>query len=127
MAALILVVDDDEKSRRLACDVLNHHGFHAVPAVSGEEAVALARPAAPALVLLDIQMPGMNGYETIVKLRELHPGRRMKVLAMTASVAASDLGRITEEGFDGLMPKPILRVAELVRTVRDTLAADDPA
>jgi len=124
MTPLILIVDDDEKSRRLACDVLNHHGFHAVPAASGEEALTLARPAPPALVLLDIQLPGISGYETIGKLRALHPGQRLRVLAMTASVTSADQGRITTQGFDGFVAKPIVRVSELVRVVREALAQD---
>ena len=126
MPQLILIVDDDEKSRRLACDVLNHHGFRALPAGSGEEALELARPLPPALVLLDIQLPGLSGYETIGKLRELHPDRRLRVLAMTASVTSADQGRITGAGFDGFVAKPIVRVSELVRTVRAALALDAP-
>lgn len=119
---LILVVDDDEKSRRLACDVLQHHGYHAVPAVSGEEALALSRPAAPDLVLLDIQMPGIDGYDTIRHLREMYPQQHVPVIAMTASVSMPDQGRIRAEGFDGLLPKPVLRIRDIVRVVEAALA-----
>jgi two-component system cell cycle response regulator DivK len=126
MTLRILVVDDDEKSRRLAADVLEHHGYAVTRAASGEEALALADTGAPhALVLLDIQLPGIGGIDTLHALRRLSAWRAVPVIAVTASVMPHERSTLMSVGFDGFLPKPIA-LQELARVVRDALAAPGP-
>lgn len=120
MSARILVVDDDEKSRRLACDVLEHQGYSVTRAASGEEALVLARSQVFDLALLDIQLPGLSGVETFKALRALPGWAGVPVIAMTASVMPDERSSLMQEGFDGFSPKP-LAIKELLRLVADVL------
>lgn len=121
MNAHILVVDDDEKSRRLACDVLEHQGHAVIRAGSGEEALALAQTRSFDLALLDIQLPGMNGVDTFKALRALPGWATVPVIAMTASVMPDERSSLMREGFDGFMAKP-LAIKDLVQRVAAALA-----
>jgi len=122
MTLRILVVDDDEKSRRLAADVLEHHGYAVTRAANGEEALAQARAALQDLVLLDLQLPGIGGAATLRALRGLPGWGRVPMIAVTASVLARERSVLLREGFDGVLAKP-LAIKDLARLVRDTLAA----
>lgn len=122
MSPHILVVDDDEKSRRLACDVLEHRGYTVMRAGSGEEALARVGAVVCDLALLDIQLPGMSGVETFKALRALPGWGKVPVIAMTASVMPDERSSLMQEGFDGFSPKP-LAIKELVQLVADVLAA----
>ncbi|MBS0444707.1 MAG: response regulator [Proteobacteria bacterium] len=123
MTLRILVVDDDEKSRRLAADVLAHHGYRVTRAASGEEAIELARGGAMQdLVLLDIQLPGLDGVATLRVLRGLRDWQAMPVIAVTASVMPHERSELMRAGFSGFLAKP-LAIKDLARLVRDTLAA----
>lgn len=124
MTINILVVDDDEKSRRLACDVLEFHGYAVTRAGSGEDAIELARESAPDLVLLDIQLPGIGGVDTLHALRTMPGWAKVPVIAMTASVMPDERSGLLREGFDGFLAKP-LPIKDLTRLVRDTLAAPE--
>lgn len=122
MNARILVVDDDEKSRRLACDVLEHQGHTVSRAASGEEALVLAQQETFDLALLDIQLPGISGVETFKRLRTLPGWAGVPVIAMTASVMPDERSSLMQEGFDGFMAKP-LAIKDLVQRVAAALAA----
>ena len=121
MKAHILVVDDDERSRRLACDVLVHQGHTVTRAGSGEEALMLARAGSYDLALLDIQLPGISGVDTFKALRVLPGWAKVPVIAMTASVMPDERSSLMQEGFDGFMAKP-LAIKELVQRVAAALA-----
>ncbi len=121
MTAHILVVDDDEKSRRLACDVLEHQGHIVSRAGSGEEALVLAQTQVFDLALLDIQLPGMNGIDTFKALRAVPRWANVPVIAMTASVMPDERSSLMQEGFDGFMAKP-LAIKDLVQRVAAALA-----
>ena len=121
MTAHILVVDDDEKSRRLACDVLEHQGHTIARAASGEEALVLALGRVFDLALLDIQLPGISGVDTFKLLRALPGWAGVPVIAMTASVMPDERSSLMQEGFDGFMAKP-LAIKELVQRVAAVLA-----
>lgn len=121
MSARILVVDDDEKSRRLACDVLEHQGHSVTRAASGEEALAVAQTQVFDLALLDIQLPGISGIETFKALRGLPGWASVPVIAMTASVMPDERSSLMAEGFDGFMAKP-LAIKNLVQRVAAALA-----
>jgi len=120
MPSRVLVVEDDEKSRRLLVDVLGHHGFEVVAVETGEAGLELAREAAPDAVLLDIQLPGINGFEVLWRLRQMAGGARMPILAVTASVMDHDRRRIMEAGFDAYVPKPV-NIRELLRILKEML------
>ena len=120
MANRILVVEDDERSRRLLVDVLGHHGFEVTAVETGELGLACSRDGLPDAVLLDIQLPGINGFEVLWRLRQIEGGARVPILAVTASVMDHDRRKIMEAGFDAYVPKPV-NIRELLRTLNGML------
>jgi len=113
----VLVVEDNEKNMKLFRDVLQATGYTALEASSGEEAVAVAAERAPALVLMDIQLPGIDGIEALQRLREDERTAQIPVLALTAQAMQGDRERFLEAGFDGYLAKPV-DVAQFIGTVR---------
>jgi CheY-like chemotaxis protein len=105
--ALILIVEDDDKNRKLARDILIHRGYRVAEAETGEAGVRLARELRPHLVLMDLQLPGMDGIEALRHLRGDPVTREIPVMAVTASVMTHDRHKITAAGFDGNLSKPI--------------------
>ena len=116
MAERILVVEDDEKSRRLLRDVLAHHGFDVADAESGEGALVLARERPPRAALVDIFLPGMNGYDVLVALRAQPGNARLPVIAVSASAMEHDRLRMLASGFDACVSKPV-NIRQLVDTL----------
>ena len=117
---LILVVEDNEKNRKLVRDVLTFKGYRLAEAETGEEGVRLARELHPDLVLMDIQLPGINGITALGQIRE-DPGiRHTPVIAVTASAMTHDRQKIMAAGFDGYQSKPI-NVKEFLAAVREML------
>jgi two-component system cell cycle response regulator DivK len=107
MSDLVLIVEDNEKNLKLARDLLNYHGFTTIEATNAEDGVALARQRVPGLVLMDIQLPGMDGVSALEKLRADVATAKIPVVAMTASVMKEDRERFDKAGFDGFITKPI--------------------
>jgi two-component system, cell cycle response regulator DivK len=103
----ILIVEDNDKNMKLARDILQAKGYATIEAVTGEDGVRLAKERKPALVLMDIQLPGINGIEALRQLRADPATASIPVIAVTASVMASDRREITDAGFDGYVGKPI--------------------
>jgi two-component system cell cycle response regulator DivK len=104
---LILIVDDNDKNLKLVRDVLRFYGYRTVEASTAREAIDLARASNPDLILLDIQLPDIDG---VTALRELRAGDnccRMPVVALTAFAMQSERQRFLDEGFDGYISKPI--------------------
>jgi two-component system cell cycle response regulator DivK len=116
----ILIVEDNDKNMKLARDILQAKGYTTLEAVTGEDGVRLAKERLPALVLMDIQLPGINGIEALRQLRADAATASIPVIAVTASVMASDRREITDAGFDGYIGKPI-NLKEFVDTVRREL------
>jgi two-component system cell cycle response regulator DivK len=104
---LILIIEDNEKNRRLVRDVLQFKGYETIETETGEEGVELARTRQPALVLMDIQLPGIDGITALKRLRENPATRGMRVMAVTASAMTQDRQNILAAGFDGYQSKPI--------------------
>src|SRR6267142_122832 len=104
---LIVLVEDNDKNRKLARDVLVHEGYRVVEAESGEDGVRLTQEQRPALVLMDIQLPGIDGIEALRRLRADPTTRAIPVVAVTASAMTTDRATIMAAGFDGYQPKPI--------------------
>jgi two-component system cell cycle response regulator DivK len=107
LSALILIVEDNEKNMKLVRDVLQAKGYATLEAVTGEDGVRLAQERKPALVLMDIQLPGINGIEALRQLRADASTASIPVIAVTASVMASDRQNIVNAGFDGYVGKPL--------------------
>ena len=117
---LILIVEDNPKNLKLVRDVLQVRGYRTIEAGTGEEGVPLAREQQPALVLMDIHLPGITGEEAFHQLRADPGTRAIPVIAVTASVMPNDQKRIMAAGFDGFQGKPI-SVRELLETIRQVL------
>ena len=117
---LILIVEDNPKNLKLVRDVLQVRGYRTIEAGTGEEGVQLAREQHPALVLMDIQLPGISGVEAFQQLRADPATRTMPVIAVTASVMAQERQKVMAAGFDGFQGKPI-SVRELLETIRQIL------
>ena len=118
---LILVVEDDEKSRRLVRDVLTFRGYEIVEAETGEEGVRLAQERRPSLVLMDIRLPGIDGIQALGRLRAETATRGIPVIAMTASVMTNDRQKVLDAGFDAFQSKPI-KIKDFVAAVEQLLA-----
>jgi len=118
---LILVVEDNEKNRKLVRDVLTFKGYQIIEAETGEEGVRLAKERLPKLVLMDIQLPGIDGIEALRRIRSDDTTRAIPVLAVTASAMDRDRQTIMAAGFDGYQSKP-LNVKEFIVAVEAILA-----
>lgn len=104
---LILIVEDNEKNRKLVRDVLQFKGYATLESETAEEAIRLAQEHRPALILMDIQLPGMNGIEALGHLRADSRTKEIPVIAVTASAMTHDRQKIMAAGFDGYQMKPI--------------------
>jgi len=125
MSDLILLVEDNEKNMKLARDLLQYHGFTTIEATNAEDGVKLARERTPRLVLMDIQLPGMDGVTALGQLRADKATSTIPVVAMTASVMKEDRERFDKAGFDGFITKPI-DVRAFPQQVRDAIAKGRP-
>lgn len=117
---LILIVEDNEKNRKLVRDVLQFKGYQTVESETAEEGIRLAREKMPALVLMDFQLPGMNGIEAFKVLRADPQTSAIPIIAITASAMTEDRQKMAAAGFDGLQTKPI-NVKEFLEAVAQTL------
>ncbi len=121
----ILIVEDDEKNMKLARDVLLAKGYAILEAVNGEDGVKLAIERKPDLVLMDIQLPGINGIEALRRVRADPACAGIPIVAFTASVMQADRSQISEAGFDDFIAKPI-NLREFLDTVRKRIEAGRP-
>jgi two-component system cell cycle response regulator DivK len=123
--SLILIVEDNEKNLKLVRDVLQVKGYETIEAGTAEDGIVLARRSKPDLVLMDIQLPGMNGIDALKVLRADASTAHIPIVAVTASVMQQDRNLITEAGFDGYIGKPI-NLKEFIDTVRAILERKAP-
>jgi two-component system cell cycle response regulator DivK len=119
----ILIVEDNPKNMKLVRDVLEHYGYATVGATSAEEALATVAGRAPDLILMDIALPGMDGFEALKRLKADPSTERITVCALTAFAMNADRERCLSAGFDGYLVKPI-DVAEFPTQVRELLDRD---
>ena len=103
----ILIVEDNEKNLKLVRDVLRAKGYATIEAGTAEEGLELARERTPALILMDIHLPGMSGIEALKALRVEAATAAIPVIAITASVMQESLREVMAAGFDDLIEKPI--------------------
>ncbi len=113
----ILIVEDNEKNMKLARDILRAKGYAVLEAVTGEQGVQLALQQPPDLVLMDIQLPDINGIEAFGRIRANPATAGVPVVAFTASVTTGDRSRIGDAGFDAFLSKPI-QLKEFLETIR---------
>jgi two-component system cell cycle response regulator DivK len=113
---MILIVEDNPKNLKLVRDVLQFHGYATLEAETGETGVALARQRLPALVLMDVQLPGMDGRAALKLLKADVSTQHIPIIALTAFAMKGDQESLQTEGFDGYMAKPI-DIKELPKVV----------
>ena len=120
MPRKILIVEDNDDSRELVVKVLKNKGYQTVEAVDGEDAVEKAIAEKPALILLDISIPKMDGYAVAKKLKSLEEFRDVPIVALTAHAMKGDREKVIVAGFEGYISKPI-NVREFPDQVRSYL------
>jgi len=111
---LILIIEDNEKNRKLARDVLQVKGYQTIESETAEEGLKLVEEKVPALILMDIQLPGMDGITAMKQLKAAPHTAKIPVIAITASAMTNNRTAMLAEGFDGYQTKPI--------TLKDFLA-----
>lgn len=104
---IVFVVDDEPDNIGVVELVLDYHNASVRSALSGQQCLAALRNEIPSLLMLDIQMPDMSGFDLLEKIRENPAWRDIPAVAITAHVMAGDQERILAAGFDGYIPKPI--------------------
>ncbi len=106
MSKRILVIEDQEDNRRIVRDLLTSAGYEMIEAGTGEEGLTLAEASPPDLILMDIQLPGMDGYETTRRIKA-HPAlRRIPIIAVTSYALSGDDAKALEAGCDAYVTKP---------------------
>ena len=123
--SLILIVEDNERNLKLVRDVLQVKGFSTIEAGTAEIGIELAAERKPDLILMDIQLPGMNGIDALKVLRGNPATSGIPVVAVTASVMQQDRTLITQAGFDGYIGKPI-NIKEFLESVNHALEKKAP-
>ena len=103
---LVLIVEDNEKNRKLIRDLLQAKGYQTIESESAEEGLRLAEERKPALILMDIQLSGMDGITAMKQLKAAPGTRTIPVMAITASAMTHNRGTMLAEGFDGFQTKP---------------------
>ena len=119
---LILIVEDNEKNLKLVRDVLQVHGDRTLEAIDGESAITMSAEHLPALILMDIQLPGIDGIVAMTRIRADERTKHIPTVALTASVMSGDRERFDDAGFDGFIAKPI-EVKNFPGQVREYLDA----
>jgi two-component system cell cycle response regulator DivK len=119
---LILIVEDNEKNRKLVRDLLQFRGYRTVEAETGEAGVALAMQHKPDLILMDYQLPGIDGIEAFRRIRRDASTAHIPIVAVTASAMPEEAKKMKDAGFDGFQTKPI-NVKEFVQAVANVISA----
>lgn len=105
--ARILVIEDNPKNLKLVRDILMYSGYEVIEATSGEDGVRLAVESSPDLILMDLQLPGIDGAEALRRIRASEQNPGVPVVAVTAFAMNDDRDRAFESGFNGYVEKPI--------------------
>ena len=119
---LILIIEDNEKNRRLTRDVLGVKGYKTIESETAEEGLKLVAEQSPALILMDIQLPGMDGITAMKQLKADPKTRSIPIIAITASAMTNNRQAMLAEGFDGYQTKPI-SLKDFLREVQRVLLA----
>ncbi len=119
MGLKILIVDDDEDNRRLLRDLLAFYKHEVMEARNGEEGLRMAIEYKPDIILMDIQMPVMNGFEAIRRLKAMPETKDIKIISITSFAMPDERERVLRSGADGYVTKPvdIMRLPEIIEKV----------
>ena len=126
----ILYIDDDPLNRTLVCRLLGSHDFQVLEAETGLKGIAIARTELPDLILMDINMPGLDGHETTTRMRGIPALEQIPIIALTARTTAGEREMALAAGCDGYIPKPINieefphQIVAFLDGYRDTLTED---
>jgi two-component system, cell cycle response regulator DivK len=124
--SLVLIVEDNPRNLKLVRDLLDYAGYRTLEATTAEDGIELARSHRPDLVLMDVQLPGMDGVEALARLRGDAGAREVPVVAVSAFAMKEDRARFLAAGFDAYIEKP-LSVREFPAQVAAILAGRDGA
>lgn len=119
---LILIIEDNEKNRKLCRDVLQVKGYRTIESETAEEGLKLVEEKAPSLILMDIQLPGMDGITAMKQLKAAPGTKQIPIIAITASAMTHNRTTMLAEGFDGYQTKPI-SLKEFLGEIERVLAA----
>jgi two-component system cell cycle response regulator DivK len=125
MGRRILVIEDHEENRRILRDLLTSAGYEMIEAVTGEEGVTLAETQRPDLILMDIQLPGLDGYEATRRIKGNPALRRIPIIAVTSYALSGDDVKAREAGCDAYVAKPFSPREMLVK-IREHLPQGSP-
>ncbi len=103
---LILIIEDNEKNRKLCRDVLQVKGYRTIESETAEEGIDLAHAEVPAIILMDIQLPGIDGITAMKQLKADPNTKTIPIIAITASAMTNNRKAMLAEGFDGYQTKP---------------------
>lgn len=126
MKPTILLIEDNEQNRYLATFLLEQHGYQVTPAVDGRRGIELARTLDPAIILLDIQLPTMDGYAVAAALREIASLRATPIIAVTSYAMVGDREKALAAGCTGYIEKPINPDTFVAEIERISTAARPP-
>ena len=121
MSNRILVIEDNEDNRQIIRDLLDSLGYELIEAVDGEQGVAMAQSHRPDLILMDIQLPEMDGYEATRRIRAVPELKAVPVIAVTSYALSGDEAKARDAGCDGYVAKPF-SPRELLAKIREFLA-----
>ena len=113
----ILIVEDDEFNLKLFSEIVSSSGYQAIEARSGIEAIEKAKSEEPDLILMDIQLPGMDGVTALKKIKEFSRQKEIPVIALTGYAMSGDNERFLSQGFAGYVAKPI-NISEFLETIK---------
>jgi two-component system, cell cycle response regulator DivK len=120
MSKLILVIEDTEDNRRILRDLLVHAGFELIEAVDGEKGAIMAEQHRPDLILMDIQLPVLDGYATARRIKANPELRHIPIIAVTSYALSGDQVKAREAGCDGYVAKPF-SPRQMLATIREFL------
>lgn len=123
MGKVILIVEDDEKNLKLFRDIPRFHEYSILEAVNGSQAIDLAKEHKPDLILMDMQLPVMDGFEATRRIKSDESLKKIPVLALTALAMPGDMKRMMAAGCDGYISKPI-NLTEFLLTIEKYIKAD---
>src|SRR5262245_62733617 len=121
----ILVLEDNPKNLKLVRDVLTVSGYEVIGASTGEDGVRLAEETCPDLILMDLQLPGIDGAEALRQIRVNDKNEGVPVVAVTAFAMNEDRARAFDSGFNGYVEKPI-SARGLPQMIKDFLSMGSP-
>ena len=120
MTKTILIVEDDDLNLKVFDDLLQAHGYHTLTNNDGINAVVMAKKYCPDLILMDIKLPKISGFEVLRMIKSLDKTRNIPIIAVTALAMEGDERKILEHGFDGYISKP-MSMSFLLKTIKHFL------